>query len=113
MIEQKTVSVINEKRMWEYTKEELHSILGDFEKEYKEAATGEMIRNEILGYVKEGTVNRALMLRAIVKHNENGKDEYFINLPEYRDYQEKYNAMKELASRRNYARKINEERFDN
>lgn len=112
MFDQKTVNVITKKMNWEYSIEELKAIIGNFEKEYKENATGRTVRNEILGWVKEGTIKRALMTRAIVKHEVDGKDIYFINLPEYRDYQEKHNAMRELISRRSYAKRKNLENLE-
>ena len=106
MFKQQTVKIIDlQKNIWDYTTEELKAIIGNFEKEYSENATGKTVRNEILGWVKEGTIKRALMMRAIVKHEVDGKDIYFINLPEYRDYQEKHNALRELISRRSYAKR--------
>lgn len=113
MFTQNTVKVIAKKVAYEYTTEELHLMLGNFEKEYNENSTGEVIRNEILGHVREGTVVRALRLRAITKHEVNGRDVYFINLPEYRDYEEKHQAMCELISRRGFAKNKNLERLTN
>lgn len=92
------------KMMSDYTKEELHSILGNFEEEYNQSATGKSIHNEILGYVKEGTIDHALRIGAITKHDVNGKDIYFIKMPEYNDYHKKINALRELISRRDYAK---------
>ena len=106
MFKQKTVQVINvEKKIWEYTPEELRSVLGNFEKEYNENATGEVIHNEILGYVAEGTIEHALRIRAITKKNINGKDVYFVKLPEYGDYNLKLRVLGEVISRRGYASK--------
>lgn len=102
MFEQKTI--ITKKKDWEYSTEELKAIIGNFEKEYSENATGRTVRNEILGWVKEGTIKRALMIGAIVKHEVNEKDVYFVSLPEYREYQEKHNALRELIGRRAFAR---------
>ena len=93
-----------EKRLTEYTKEELKAIIGNFEKEYHEATTGEIIHNKILGYVREGNVKHALQLGAITKRGE----DYFVKLPEYENYQEKHNALRELIGRRDYAKKQNE-----
>lgn len=92
------------KMMSDYTKEELHSILGNFEEEYNQNATGKSIHNEILGFIKEGTIDYALKLGAITKYDVNGKDVYFIKLPEYNDYHKKLNALRELIGRRNYAK---------
>ena len=104
MIEQKTVKIINtQKMMNEYTTEELHSIIGNFEKEYNEAATGDQVSNDILGYVKQGIVNQALRIGAIIKQGE----VYFVKLPEYREYDLKLRALRELISRRSYAREKN------
>lgn len=112
MFDQNTVNVITKKMNWEYSIEELHAIVGEFEKGYNKAATGKTVRNEILGWVREGTIKRALMMRAIVKHEVDGKDIYFINLPEYRDYQEKHNALRELIGRRSYAKRKNLENLE-
>ena len=54
-----------EKRITEYTTDELKNILGNFEKEYHEAAKGEVVRNEILGHICEGTIQHALKVKAI------------------------------------------------
>lgn len=104
MEEQKMVKVMGEKMIWEYTTEELKSIIGNFEEEYNESATGKVVRNTILGHVRQGTVDHALKFGAITIHNINSKDVYFIKLPEYNDYYEKENAMRELISRRDFAK---------
>ena len=101
MFKQQTIEP--NKNTWEYTTEELKAIIGNFEKEYHEATTGKVIRNEILGYVHEGNVEHALRIGAITKRD----NAYFVKLPEFRDYQEKHNALRELIGRRDYARKIN------
>ena len=104
MIEQQTVKIIDtQKNIWEYLSEELKTIIGDFEKEYHEATTGEVIHNEILGYVHEGNIEHALRIGAITKKD----NDYFIKLPEFRDYQLKYSALRELIGRRDYAQKQN------
>ena len=104
MFTQKSIKVINqEKNSWEYTTEELKAILGNFEKEYHEATTGEVIHNEILGYVHEGNVQHALRIGAITEHDNT----YYVKLPEYNNYQKKLNALDELFSRRDYAKKKN------
>lgn len=84
-------------------KQELKEIIGNFEEEYNESATGKVIRNSILGCVKEGTVNHALRFKAITKHSINDKDVYFVKLPEYNIYQRKLNALRDLISLRDYA----------
>ena len=101
MFTQQIAKVIDtQKNIWEYTLEELHSVLGSFEKEYHEATTGEIIHNEILGFVHEGNINHALQIGAITKHGEN----YFVKLPEYREYNLKLRTLGELIERRKYAR---------
>ena len=96
----------------DYTKEELHSILGNFEEEYNKAATGKPIHNEILGWVKEGTVEHALKFGAITKKFEDIYNDYvyyvyYVHLPQYYDYQKKHNALRELILRRDYAQDKN------
>ncbi len=103
MIGQKTVRIIEDKNTWEYSTDELKAIIGKFEKEYNENAMGEVTHNEILGCVKEGTVEHALRLGAITKKEISGKYSYFIKLPEYRFYQERVDALNELYNRRDYA----------
>jgi len=101
MIEQQTVRVIDtQKNIWEHTLEELHSILGNFEKENQEATIGEAIHNEILGYVYEGNIEHALRIGAITKRGES----YFVKLLGYREYDLKLRALSELVERRKYAR---------
>ena len=96
---------LEDKRITEYTTEELKAILGNFEKEYHEATNGEVIHNEILGYVREGNVQHALRIGAITEEDNT----YYVKLPEYNDYQKKLNALDELFSRRDYAKKKNME----
>ena len=104
MIEQRTVKTIDtQKNIWEYTTEELKSILGNFENEYNENATGEVINNEILGFVKQGTIDHALKIGAIIKKGKN----YFVRLPEFREYRLKHNALREIIGRRDYAHEQN------
>ena len=104
MFTQNSVKTIDqEKKVWEYTTEELHSIIGNFEEEYHEAATGKIIHNSILGYVHEGNIEYALRIGAITKR----ENHYFIKLPEYRDYDLKLRALGELLKKRNYAQKVN------
>ena len=108
MFTQQTVKTIDtQKNIWEYTLEELHSVLGSFEKEYHEATTGKVIRNEILGYVHEGNVQHALGIGAIIKQG----DSYFVKLPEYREYDLKLRVLGELIKRREYAKKQNDPQF--
>jgi hypothetical protein len=98
-----------DRRISNLSTEELKSVLGDFEKEYDENATGKTIHNEILGHVKEGTVLHALSLGAITKHFEEiyDKEIYYVKLPEYYDYQKKCNVLRELILRREYAKEKN------
>lgn len=104
MIEQQTVKTVSlEKNIWEYTAKELKAILGNFEREYHEATTGNPVHNEILGNVHEGNIEHALRIGAITE-----KDGcYFIRLPEYRDYDLKIRVLGELYKKRDYARKVN------
>ena len=92
------------KMMSDYTKEELHSILGDFEEEYNKSATGKEIHNEIIGFVKKGTIDYALRIGAITIHTVNEEYRYFVKLPGYNNYQKKLNALRELIGRRDYAK---------
>jgi len=103
----KEITETQEKRINEYTLEELHSILGNFEKEYHEATTGNHIHNEILGNVHEGNVAHALRLGAITRYKfdkirKPNEWTYFVKLPEYVNYQLKVEALKELNRRRDY-----------
>lgn len=91
----------------DYSTEELREIIGNFEKEYDESATGEVVRNEILGYVKEGTIAHALKFGAITVKNIRGEKIYSVKLPEFYSYNLKHNALRELIYRREYAEKIN------
>lgn len=107
MLEQKTVTKIDERCIWEYTTDELKNILGNFEEEYNSHMTGEVIHNAILGFVNQGTIDHALEIGAITrrkfKNRNNDEWFYYVKLPEYYDYQLKYGALRELISRREYA----------
>lgn len=94
-----------ERRMVDFSTDELKNILGSFEKEYNENATGETIHNEVLGFVKQGNVNHALRLEAITEH----KNVYYVKLPEYRNYDLKVRTLNELNCRRAYAKKMNKQ----
>ncbi len=89
------------KPLFDYTTEELKQLIGNFEKEYNENATGEIVHNDILGPVKAGTVNHAVKSGAITG------DGKFILLPRYREYNQKHLALRELIGRRDYARSAN------
>ncbi len=98
-----TVTKIDDRSIWEYSVEELKAIIGNFEREYNETATGEIIHNEILGYVKKGTVDYALKVNAIEVKTIKDKYVYFVKLPGYTEYQNKLTALAELNGRREYA----------
>lgn len=101
------VKEVEEKRITEWTLEELHSILGGFEKEYHKATTGNSVHNEILGNVCEGNVKHALRVGAITKYKFNEGWVYFVHLPQYVNYTLKVEGLKELNRRRDYAKKEN------
>lgn len=105
MLEQKTVKTRDtQKNVWEYTTEELRSVLGDFEKEYHKATTGEAVHNNILGHIRKGNIEHALRIGAITKR----ENHYFVKLPEYINYDLKIKALGELLSKRSYAQKMND-----
>lgn len=93
----------------DYTTSELKSLVGNFEKEYNEHATGELVNNPILGPVKQGTVEHAIRVGAISHETINGVLEYRVRLPGYHSYQFKLNALRLLILRRGKARKYDQE----
>lgn len=92
-----------ERKIIDYTTEELNNILGDFKREYKENSIGEVIHNKILGFVHKGNIEHALRIGAITEH----KNVYYVKLPEYRTYDLRIRALNELYCRSDYARKMN------
>lgn len=91
-----------DRRMSDHTKQELTEIVGNFEDEYNKNDSGPMVRSGILGVVSQGIINYAIRFGAITKRFEEmyGGDMYYIHLPQYYDYEKKYNAMQELRLRR-------------
>ncbi len=92
--------------------EDLKRILGNFEKEYNESARSnlEIVGNEILGWVTQGTVDYALKIKAITKYSEiiyGGREVYYVHLPEYYEYGTKHRILRELIGRRDYAQNMN------
>ena len=92
------------KRVYEMTTEELKEVLGDFERQYTEHQTGEIIHNQILGYEHEGVIEWCLETEMIAKKTGDGdeQDYYFLTM-EGIEWQKKLNAYKELLVRRKYA----------
>lgn len=96
------------KRNWpyEFTTEEIRAELGTFETEYIKNCTGQLIRNDILGFVNQGLVAWALLKKWIVNQIREGQQYYFVSLPAYYTFQKLYSGMKELQSRREYSKRM-------
>ena len=98
----KTIQLDNYK---EFSTYELKQFLGDFERQYREHAIGEIMQNDILGCEYEGIISWLLAKKAI---NQKGK-EWYVCPSAYNDFSLKYRIMRELEQRREYADKINSE----
>lgn len=95
-----------EKHFSQMTKEELHAVLGDFEKEYEAHSVGAWVSNDYIGYVKQGIVDWMKNDLKVIACKENfGLTYWFVVLPQWYDFEKKWNAWRELLYRREQAKK--------
>jgi len=110
LLQAKKVEILNtrtqqSKETHEMSMEELKEIVGDFEEEYNKHNTGEMEHNDIIGDEKAGIIRWCIQMNWIKKRQGMGYIEDCVCYPAYFNFKQKYDAMKELRGRRNFAEK--------
>jgi len=95
---------------FDYSTEEIKNSLGSFEQEYQQHATGELVHNDILGFAPAGVIEWLVDDQVII--NRDGS--WFINYyPYHQSWRHRYDAMRELQSRRAYAKRMELKQLDN
>ena len=90
----------------DFTTDEIKSELGNFEREYEEACTGNRVNNPAIGNTFQGVVDMAMgYFQAITKKEINGKEVWFVTRIGYPIWCKKTAGMTELRSRRSFAKK--------
>jgi hypothetical protein len=98
-------------RRWpfDYSTDEIKNSVGDFETIYATHCTGARIHNEILGHIFQGIEDWCAEEKAITQKNGQWFIQYYLFNNWWRP---KYDGMRELQSRRGYAKRMELRQLD-
>lgn len=110
-------SSIGEKKVWEYTDNELRTLwveqnLGEFEREYNSLCTGARVMNQVLGSTFQPMIDWCSKNGIISKTLNYGKIYWSVCLPNYEEWERKVHIIQECQRRRTEKKKRGE-KFEN
>lgn len=94
---------VEQPRRWpfDYSTEEIKNSLGGFEQLYQGHATGALVHNDILGMTPQGVIDWLFSENIILEKD----GAWFICYYPYQSWSSKYRGMREIQSRRAFAKR--------
>jgi hypothetical protein len=104
---------IEQPRRWpfDYSTEEIKNNIGDFELTYQDhatCATGVLVHNEILGFTPQGIIDWLVEENIIMEKD----GAWFVCYYSYQSWSSKYRGMREIQSRRAFAKRMELRQLD-